>query len=335
MTASTRKPRMSDVAAEAGVALATVSRALNEPHMLRADTLARVHDAIARLGYVPDLTAGSLASSRSFIVGAVVPTLANSWFADTLEGMSQRLAQAGYHLMLAQSGYGPDADDSLVAAFLGRRVDAIALTGAHQSETLRTQLRHAGLPVVQLWDLPDPPIDMAVGFSNADAGVCVARHFMERGRQSVGFIGANEPRSLARLNGLQVAWAAGRQLAPAVELIAPGQPLEAGAAAIERLVARVPQLDAVFCSNDTLAAGALLACRHHGWSVPARLAVAGFSDMPVARACTPALTTVRVEPRLLGEHAARLLLARLQGQALAPAEGRVDLGFELIVRAST
>lgn len=57
--------------------------------------------------------------------------------------------------------------------------------------------------------------------------------------------------------------------------------------------------------------------------------------MPVARACTPALTTVRVEPRLLGEHAARLLLARLQGQALAPAEGRVDLGFELIVRAST
>src|SRR5690348_1380880 len=107
MALTRQRARMSDVAQAAGVALVTVSRALNEPGKVSPDTLARVQAAVRQLGYVPDLTAGSLASSRSRIVGAVVPTLSNAWFADAMEGLAAELAPRGYQLMLAQSQYHP------------------------------------------------------------------------------------------------------------------------------------------------------------------------------------------------------------------------------------
>src|SRR3954469_7456378 len=97
--------RISDVAEAAGVALATVSRAINEPGKVAPETRAQVEAAVRKLGYVPDRTASSLASSRSRIVGAVVPTLANVWFAETMEGLAAELGRAGYQLMLAQSSY--------------------------------------------------------------------------------------------------------------------------------------------------------------------------------------------------------------------------------------
>ena len=94
-------------------------------------------------------------------------------------------------------------------------------------------------------------------------------------------------------------------------------------------------MSAVFCSNDLLAIGALMHCRSRGWAVPGELAVVGFSDLPVAQAVTPALTTVRIEAKEIGRHAARMLLARFAGMSQKPRDKVVDLGFELVVRDST
>lgn len=327
---SLRKPaRMSDVAREAGVALATVSRVLNAPELVAPATREKVLGAVARLGYVPDLNAGSLASARSRIVGAVVPTLLNAWFADTMEGLAAALAPAGYQLMLAQSNYHAQAEAGLVQAFLGRRVEGLVLTGGQHDDAVRATLRRLRLPVVETWDLPEKPIDLAVGFSNVAAGEAVGRHLRERGRRRVGFIGADEPRSLQRRDGLQRALGV-----PAVpcELVEPPSTLEAGEGALQRLLEREPRLDALFCSNDILALGALLQCRRQGWAVPDRLAVVGFSDLAMARAAWPALTTVRVDAQALGRAAGRLLLQRLAGQK--PARRVQDLGFTLVERDS-
>lgn len=320
---------MSDVAREAGVALATVSRVLNAPTIVSPATRQRVQDAVRRLGYVQDLTAGSLASARSRIVGAVVPTLTNTWFADTMEGLASELAPAGYQLMLAQSQYHEQSEQGLVNAFLGRRVDALVLTGDTHEEGLREQLSAMQIPVLETWSLPDHPLDIAVGFSNQAAGQLVGKYLNENGRRRIGFIGADERRSLLRFKGLRLG--CGQDDLP-IELVKPPSIMETGQTALASLLAKDPSIDSVFCSNDLLAAGALQHCREHGIDVPTDLSIVGFSDLALARVTSPALTTVRVDSQKIGRVAGRMLLQRLAGQALP--KSVVDLGFSLVQRSS-
>ncbi|OZI52850.1 LacI family DNA-binding transcriptional regulator [Bordetella genomosp. 4] len=328
------KARMSDVAHAAGVSLVTVSRAINTPDLVAPDTLAAVKAAVDKLGYVPNLTAGSLASNRSRIVAAIVPTISNLVFSETVEALAQRLTQDGYQLLLGQSGYCLDREAALIDAFLGRRVDGLVLTGTNQPASLRTKLRHAGIPVVQTWDLPgdngNKAIDMLVGFSNRAAGAAAAGHLLQRGHRTLAFIGADEPRARERLAGFTAA--ARREVA--AELIVPPVQVDAAADSLHRLMARRPDITAVFCNNDLLAAGVLFACQQRGLAVPGSLAVMGFGDLPIARAAHPALSTLRIDRAAIGAQAGRLLLERM-AQGGRKSSKPCDIGFEVIQRAST
>lgn len=324
--------RMSDVADAAGVALATVSRALNEPDKVAPETRALVEAAVRKLGYVPDRTASSLASSRSRIVGAVVPTLANVWFAETMEGLAAELGRAGYQLMLAQSSYVPRAEAGLIDAFLGRRVDALVLTGALRDTSARARLRAMELPVIETWDLPQRPVDMAVGFSNEQVGGEVARRLVQAGRSKVAFLGADEQRSRMRKAGLEQGLQAAGLSLLAAEYVAPPSSIALGRQLMERLAAARPEVDAVFCGNDFIAIGAMMWARAHGWDIPGRVALVGFSDLPIAEATWPPLTTVKVRGGDMGRRAGEMLLARLRGEQ--PPRKVVDIGFEFVGRAT-
>ncbi len=324
---------MSDVAAAAGVSLVTVSRAINQPDQVASETLAAVRAAVERLGYVPNMTAGSLASRRSRIVAAIVPTIANQVFSETIEALAQTLGDGGYQLLLGHNGYRPADEERLVETFLGRRVDGIVLTGGTHAPGLRTRLQRSGLPVVETWDLVPQPIDMQVGFSTLAAGRAAGEHLLRRGCRAPAFIGAQEERSLQRLQGLrEAAAAAGIGDVPA-ELILPPVHIDEAGPRLADLLARRPDVDAVFCNNDLLAAGVLFECARRGWEVPGRIAVMGFGDLPIARAGFPRITTVQVRRRQIGERAGQLLLARLAGQDTGPSV--VDIGFEVVVRDST
>jgi len=323
---------MHDVAALAGVSAITVSRVVNSPSKVAPATRARVEAAIERLGYVPNLTAGSLASRRTRIIGAIVPTIANSIFAETIQGLSEGLATAGYQLMLGQSGYEDAREDALVAAFVGRRVDGLVLTGVGHSRRTRRQLLNAAVPVVETWELTRQPIDMVVGFSNFEAGAAMGRHLLSRGWRRLAFVGGSDERSVARGDGLLQAARAARAPAPARRIIDGATTLAAGRDAIAQLMRGERPPQAVFFSNDVLAAGALLECAARGWSVPDQVAVAGLGDFELAAQLSPALTTVRIPMRAIGESAARLLLDRLSG--VEPQSATVDVGFEIVVRGS-
>jgi LacI family gluconate utilization system Gnt-I transcriptional repressor len=336
VTGSISRARMSDVAQAAGVSLVTVSRAVNSPNKLAAETLAVVRAAIERLGYVPNLTAGSLASSRSRIVAAVVPTISNPVFSETIESLTQTLAESGHQLLLGQSAYSAAQEAALVETFLGRRVDGLVLTGCNQSASLIARLKRAGLPVVQTWDLPDTAsalIDMAVGFSNRDAGRLAARHLIGRGFRSLGFIGAEEERSRRRLDGFKSEAAKLGVRTVAAELIRPPAQMDQVGARLQQLVARQPDLDGVFCNNDLLATAVLFECHRMRRPVPKSLAVLGFGDQSVARAAAPQLSTIRIRRAEMGERAGQMLLTRLSGQM--PEAQRIDLGFEIVLREST
>jgi LacI family gluconate utilization system Gnt-I transcriptional repressor len=137
--------RMEDVARAAGVSAITVSRALNAPDKLSPATLRAVRAAIERLRYVPNLTAGSLASNRSRTVAVIVPTVNSSIFSDTIDGLAQALASHRYQLLLGQTNYRLEEESALVQAFLGRRVDGLVLTGVHHARGVRSHPRGGNL----------------------------------------------------------------------------------------------------------------------------------------------------------------------------------------------
>jgi LacI family gluconate utilization system Gnt-I transcriptional repressor len=322
----------------AGVAAITASRALNTPDQVSPEALARVRAAVTRTGYVPNLLAGGLASSRSRLVAALVPTIAGPVFLETVQALTEALAASGYQLMLGQSGYAESREDALLDAIIGRRPDGIVLTGIMHSPEGRRRLVASGIPVVETWDLTPTPIDMLVGFSHGQAGAAVADFFHARGRRKFVVISGDDQRARLRQTGfaerakrLGIRGWRGERL-PTRFVPAPTT-LGSGRSNIASLLAEYPDLDAVFCSSDALALGVITEAHARRIAVPKQLAVIGFGDLGFARELHPALTTVRIDGTGIGRLAASLIVTRAEGGNV---EQRItDVGFTIIERAST
>src|SRR3979411_3089813 len=191
-------PTLSAVAKLAGVSSITVSRVVRLPNLVAPETRGRVEAAMRDVGYVPNQVAGSLASARTSSVGVLVPTIANSIFADTVQGLSDELEPLGYAVILAQSRYDAARENHALAALLSRRPEAIIMVGSPATDEGSRLLRHARIPIVETWDLPAAPIDAVAGFDNYAAGVAVARHMIAQGRRRLAFIGGDDPRATRR-----------------------------------------------------------------------------------------------------------------------------------------
>src|SRR5258706_6746582 len=213
---------LDDVARLAGVSPITVSRALNTPAQLSGETLARVQEAIERTGYVPNRIAGGLASSRSRLVAALVPTISGLVFLETVQAMTEALDAAGYQVMLGQSGYDATREEALLDAIIGRRPDGVIVTGVMHSPQARRRLAAAGIPIVETWDLTPTPIDMLVGFSHEKVGRAVAEHLIDKGRRRLALILADDQRAHVRRQGFaEVVVARGWKLAACEVVPAP------------------------------------------------------------------------------------------------------------------
>lgn len=184
-------------------------------------------------------------------------------------------------------------------------------------------------------NLTDDPIDMVVGYNNIEAASAITRYLLQRGYAPVGYIGAfgqDNDRARDRRLGYEKALAAGRRKADPRLEIETTLDVDAGAAAMGKLLERTPRVRAVFCSADALAVGALYECQRRGLSVPGDVAIAGFDDVVLAAQVVPALTTIRVPRYEIGQRAGTMLCDRL---AKRPVRTRVvDAGFKLVPRAS-
>ncbi len=323
---------LTDVARMAGVSPITVSRALNNPGQLTPETLSIVQQAVARTGYVPNRIAGGLASSRSRLVAALVPTIASPVFLETIQALTDALDAEGYQLMLGQGGYGEAREDKLLDAIIARRPDGVVLTGVMHSPEGRKRLAAAGIPVVETWDLTPTPIDMLVGFSHEKAGAAVAEYLLYRGSRKPGLVTANDYRAGLRGKGFVEAAARGGVAEVPAEPMPTPTTLGAGRRALARLLDAHPDIDAVFCSSDILALGALTEARARGIRVPEDLRVFGFGDNNFAADFHPALSTVRIDGTAIGRQAARFVIDRLAGRPIP--QRIIDIGFKLVGRAS-
>jgi LacI family transcriptional regulator, gluconate utilization system Gnt-I transcriptional repressor len=333
----TGKVRITDVAKLAGVAPITVSRALNAPGSVAPETLRRVREAIDRTGYVPNMLAGGLASSRSHLIAALVPTIASPVFQATWEALTDTFAGAGYHVTFGQTGYGGAREDELIKTIIARRPDGIVLTGIMRSPGGRRRLIAADIPVVETWDLTPTPIDMLVGFSHEDIGAAVAEYLHAKGRGRIAVITAADERARRRAKGFAAAatrLGIATTLAPDVPTFVAGAPgtLGSGRKGLTDLLARHPGIDAVFCSSDMLALGVVIEAQARGIPVPERIAVVGYGDLNFAADTVPALTTVSVDGPAIGRLAARCIIDRAQDRSVA--QPVVDVGFSIVERAS-
>ena len=198
MPRSTPNPRLADVARAAGVSLATASRALSEPEMVREDTRARVEEAAAMLGYVPHGAARALATSRTRTIGAVFPPVDNPIFAGATHALAQELAAAGYTLLLASYDYGLDEELAAVRALVGRGADGMVLVGMdHRPETLAI-LERAGVPWEITWSLDESGRQHCIGFSHRGASIRITQHLLDLGHREFAVIAATRSATTAR-----------------------------------------------------------------------------------------------------------------------------------------
>ncbi|QGZ39936.1 LacI family transcriptional regulator [Pseudoduganella flava] len=326
-----------DVARLAGVAPITASRALNTPDAVSDEILQRVKDAVERTGYVPNLLAGGLASRRSRLVAAVVPTISGSVFLETVQALTETLAASGYQMMLGQSGYHGSREDALLETIIGRRPDGVILTGIMHSTLARRRLVASGIPVVETWDLTPTPVDMLVGFSHEKVGTEVAQYLYGRGRRHMAAISADDERAIRRnrafANAAQALGAATLSNAVPTHVVPAPSSVASGREGLRVLRAKDPLIDAIFCSSDMVALGVLTEAQAQGIKVPEQLAIIGLGDLAMSRELHPALTTVRVDGTLIGRTAARYIMQRAEGGTVA--EPVCDVGFTIVERATT
>lgn len=344
MPSRPRKPTMQDVSRLAGVSTMTVSRVLAEPGIVALETRERVQRAIEQLGYVPDKVAGSLSSRRTGFIATILPTLTNANFADTAHALTEALRRAGYQLLIGYTMYSLAEEERLIRAMLARRPEAIVVTGTTHGKTADRMLLDAGVPVVEIWDLPPRPLDHAVGFSNHEAGRAAARHLLDLGHRRLGALGprpegeARDFRGEERLAGF-AAVLRERGLDDTLVVREERVPLsfEQGARSLAALLERAPDVEAVFAVSDLVAVGALMECHRRSIRVPRDLSLIGFGDFEIGRQCVPELTTIRVDAHEIGRRTGELLLRLLQIEPRAGGEepNFIEVGFGLVSRATT
>jgi LacI family gluconate utilization system Gnt-I transcriptional repressor len=338
-----QRPSMKQVAAKAGVSAMTVSRALRNPDQVSKSNRIKVENAAKAMGYVLNLQAGSLSSRKSRMVAMLLPSLDNSAFAQTVRGMSGKLEQAGYQLILGYTQYSLLEEEKLIETMLGRQPDAMVLIGANHKKQSTQMLKQSGIPVIELWGLPENPIDTAVGFSNRESAKSMVHYLVDKGYEHIVFLGgttANDFRGEARFEGYREAMLE-HNLAP-LGLNVGGRDNSPvswmhGLEAYHLLQAVNPRPDAVFCVSDILAAATLAVCTRHGMSVPKDLAIAGHGDYEFSQITNPSLTTVAVHSLEMGARAAEVLLERLEPNCDGPpppSQKQIDLGFEIVSRES-
>jgi LacI family transcriptional regulator len=332
-----RRPRRTaatihDVAAHAGVSVATVSRVLNGKEVVREETLRQVQAAAKALNYVPNVAARSLSIQRSQTIGIVLPDVHGEFFSEVIRGIDLAARHAGYHILV--SGSHSDAGEMLeVLGAMHGRVDGLVVMAPDVAHDSLHQSLPSDLPLVLLnstdgWR-------SAITIDNYGGARAMVRHLAELGHEHIAFLKgpAQNADARERLRGFRHAMrdlgvTATRRLEFAGDFTE-----ESGHAAVRKILRTVPRPTALFAANDSMAFGALAALAEAGVAVPGEMSVAGFDDIPVARYVAPPLTTIRVDIADLGRRAFGLLLDAI-AQPAGTAGRRDCIATTLIARKS-
>jgi len=331
-------PGLKDVAARAGVSIKTVSNVVNGYVHVAPATRARVQAAIDALGYVPNPAARRLRGGRSGVIALAVPELRSPYFAELAGHIVAAAAPRGWTVLIEQTDGRGDRERDLVAGLRRHAIDGIILSPV--ALAARELTRRHGVPAVLLGERTrDGPADH-VAIDSTAAAADATRHLLRLGRRRIAAIGApDRPDAVARqqrLTGYRAGLAgAGLAADPLLSVAVGGQGRSDGAAAVEELLARGADFDAVFCFTDLLALGAMRALHERGVDVPGDIAVIGFDNIDEGRFSTPTLSTIDPDTERIAEIAVDMLAERLVDHRSGGAPREIRVEHRLVAREST
>ena len=320
---TSRSPSIEDIARAAGVANSTVSRALRDSPLISVDVRAHIQRLAREMGYTPNGIAQSLQTKRTNTIGLVVTSIADPFFAVVAKGVEDGAQSAGLSVFLSASHNDPAREIAVIETFQRRRVDGIIVADSQISSNYTQRLMRIDVPTVLINSQADEQSTLlhSVAVDDYSGARLAVEHLLELGHRSIGYLGAgNRPKSnRRRLEGYRDAltdadvqphdsWVA---IAPAEDVLHEDDVIAGQALSIPLLNAGVT---AIFCYNDMIAIGALMACREQGIAVPQDLSVIGFDDIAMAQYVTPPLTTI-LQPKIqLGRAAIQMLLDLLDNR---------------------
>lgn len=333
------RPTLEEVAATAGVGRGTASRVINGSAKVSERARQAVEGAIAELGYVPNQAARTLVTQRTDAVALVIAEseerfFGEPFFAGVVRGIGAALADARLQLVLllaASARRNGRLDDYLTR----QHVDGVLLLSLHDDDTLPDGIRARGLPVVIGGRATEHQTGVYVDADNALGARLAVDHLVHRGRRTIATIAGPADMVVGRTRHAgYLAGLAAASLPVADDLVVRGDFSQAsGESGMRVLLSRRPDLDAVFCANDLMAAGALRVLREAGLDVPSAVSVVGFDDAPLAQSTHPPLTTVHQSPELMGREMVALLLETMGSPDEPPAPRLLET--RLVVRESS
>ncbi len=315
MTDIDAPPTLDDVAREARVSTATVSRCINEPKMVSAPTRERVQAAIKSLGYTPNFAARSMAAKRTFTIGAIIPTMENSIFARGLQAFQEELQRHGYTLLVSSSAYRSDAEEEQIRTLVARGADGLLLIGYDRDPAIYDYLARQRVPVLVAWTFDDNARAPSIGFDNRASMRALTEKVIKMGHRQIAMISGfsqQNDRARMRILGVRDAMAANGLDPASLDPIEVPYDVQAGAEAFFRIMEQGPRPSIVLCGNDVIAVGAMRGAQQMGLSVPEDVSITGFDDIEIARVVSPELTTVHVPHRQMGTLAAKELVGMIE-----------------------
>ncbi|MBT0724850.1 LacI family DNA-binding transcriptional regulator [Rosenbergiella sp. S61] len=310
-----RKQRitLNDIAVLAGVTKMTVSRFLRTPEKVKADTAKRIASVIEEVGFKPDTDNPQITSQSIPRIGVLIPSFNNQIFSELLAGIEAVTEAYGYQTLVVTYDYSLQKEEEQIAALLAFNIKALILTDTAHSLRAEKYLQAAKIPVAEVMGMAAHPDRINVGFDNLRAGYEATQALIKAGRQHIAYFGSmadlrDQQRFQGYCNALDATGLSTIHVSPKKL-----SSIETGAMMMQEALHSVPDLDAIFCTNDDLAIGVLRACQAAGIDIPERIAIVGFHGLEIGQITTPRLTSITTPRYEVGKQATELLLQRIQG----------------------
>ncbi|HEX3400223.1 MAG TPA: LacI family DNA-binding transcriptional regulator [Acetobacteraceae bacterium] len=329
--------KLEDVARQAGVSTASVSRALNTPHLVSPELRDRIAQAALALNWVPNGVAKALASLRTRTVGVMIPTLSHQNFAILIEALQHDLAAAHYMLILCCTDVSEELRLKQARKLIEQGVECLVLVGEAQPDGLFQLLKSQNVPYVITYTSGRDTMHTCIGFDNYAAAVQLTEHMLALGHLDFGMVAhesQGNDRIQERIAGVQDTLArSGIAIRPQHFARVDSRHIASGRDGMRRILAdgRL-RPTALVCTNDYIATGAMIEAKQLNLAIPRDLSIVGFDDTDMSAHLDPPLTTIRVPSRRMGEEIARYIIGYLEnGSTDCPP----PLDAELIIRSST
>ncbi|WP_299689850.1 substrate-binding domain-containing protein [uncultured Tateyamaria sp.] len=325
------------MAKAARVSASTVSRYFNHPELLKPATRKKIDSAVRRTGYIRNRAAQTIHGIRSGTIGVLIPTLDHAIFAEVVQAFSETVEAQGFTILLASHGYDLQREYAILRKFLEHRVDGVVLTGLDHDEAVFQLLDSQDIPCVLMWNYAAQSRFPAIGADNELAGQMIAAHVLALGHRRIACMFPptfGNDRALARRDVvLDTLQGAGVEV-PDHWMLQTVYSISESKRDAQQLLSQANPPTALICGNDILATGALYGAKASGLSVPEDVSIVGIGDFKGSSDIEPALTTVRLPAKRIGQEAGKeLAMAIVDPSARGGAS--LHCAPELITRQSS